>query len=52
MSSKEIVNLLSTFVEIPSVSSEPGRYADLEKSAIFVKDLFEDLGLTLSLIHI
>ena len=46
MSSKEIVNLLSTFVEIPSVSSEPGRYADLEKSATFVKDLFEDLGLT------
>lgn len=46
MSSKEIVNLLSTFVEIPSVSSEPERYEDLEKSAIFVKDLFEDLGLT------
>ena len=46
MSSKEIVNLLSKFVEIPSISSEPARSADLDMSANFVKDMFEELGLT------
>ena len=46
MSSKEIVNLLSKFVEIPSISSEPARSADLDRSAKFVKDMFEELGLT------
>ena len=45
MSSKEIVNLLSKFVEIPSISSEPSRSADLDRSANFVKDMFEELGL-------
>ena len=46
MSSKEIVNLLSKFVEIPSISSEPARSTDLDRSANFVKDMFEELGLT------